>query len=281
MTFDFLSGIKDDNDKDKSVYLKAKEEAKPLTPRGIRLESGETYVFTMDKEIREHYALASLFWQRKHHNIWEREFTVSYYSEINRQRAPLGFLIHWNDYYGKQGHSRIDFLECTNGRCVKERKRLETIVSEEVRLSGMLQDMSYEEYIKYFNDNEEAFNKLKADLFIAEKPPVHEQNVEELIKNIQTLQKAKNILIVLCNAKAKKLKDLEDNATEAERKKIKEFDKQYKPKVYPDGVEKKEPSPKEKRVTQSKEDKMIATLKTLGFSDEDIEKELIKRGVKK
>lgn len=146
------------------------------------------------------------------------------------------------------------------------------------RLVGFLRDMSFDDYIKYFNDssNLNAFTELKRLIFIDEKKPVLEMSIDERIQFIERLELARNILSVVIHKSKAAHQSIYDAADEETKKEIKKKDRAYKVKdqVINDTqnvLKKREASAK------TKEEKMRANLKGMGMSETEIDQFLIKQ----
>jgi hypothetical protein len=149
------------------------------------------------------------------------------------------------------------------------------VKSEPIRLSGLLKNMSYEEYMRVFNNEVEAFEQLKCNVFINDKIPVLEQTTEELQENIRTLEQIKNIITVIHAKKVKKLQDIIDEADETERKIIRARDKQYVVKPEPPNISKKTQS--EHKKAEKKEKDAADVLRALGVPDKLVEEFIIRK----
>lgn len=157
---------------------------------------------------------------------------------------------------------------------------------EDIHLSGSLQNLTHEEFTKLFNMDiekrieykdqiEGTLKELLKYLFCEDKVTVVELrkmassgNAEEreqaykiLGDRIHINETAKNILSVWIHKDRSIQYDINEEAKDEERKKLREHDKKYKPKP----VVKEED--KKAKVTQSKDEKMRQTLMSLAPSD--------------
>lgn len=159
-------------------------------------------------------------------------------------------------------------------------------MSEDIHLSGSLQNLTHEEFTKLFNMDiekrieykeqiEGTLKELLKYLFCEDKTPVselrrmaqsgnpaeREEAYRILGDRIHINETAKNILSVWIHKDKSIQYDIVEEARDEERKKLREHDKKYKPKP----VEKVED--KKVKITQSKNEKMRATLMMLAPAD--------------
>jgi len=178
------------------------------------------------------------------------------------------------------------YRQCSCAWAQNLRERELKMSTEDVHLSGSLQNMSHEDFTKFFNMDiekrveykdqiEGTLKELLRYLFCEDKTPVSELrkmassgNPEEreqaykiLGDRIHINETAKNILSVWIHKDKSIQYDINEEAKDEERKRLREHDKKYKPKPVPKEEDKKA------KVTQTKNEKMRATLMMLAPSE--------------
>lgn len=188
------------------------------------------------------------------------------------------------------------YRQCPCAWAQNLRERELKMSTEDIHLSGSLQNLTHEEFTKLFNMDiekrieykdqiEGTLRELMKYLFCEDKTPVSELkrmassgNAEEREKAYQILgdrihinETAKNILSVWIHKDKSIQYDIVEDAKDEERKRLREHDKKYKPKPQPKVEDTKA------KVTQTKNEKMRATLMMLAPAEMKVkgkEKEL-------
>lgn len=174
----------------------------------------------------------------------------------------------------RNSHPSYRVCTCEWSRILRER---ELKMSEDVHLSGPMQDMTHEEFMRVFNlDAPDAdLEGVLKNAFCIDKTPVgelkrmaHTGNPEErekaysiLAERIHILETIKNFLTVRIHKDKTVQYDIIEDAKEDERKKLREHDKKYKPKPVA------KPEDKKATVRKSQEQKMRDTLRALAPAD--------------
>jgi len=194
------------------------------------------------------------------------------------------------------------FWSCKDQRCFQERHRMNEIIKkisletlpgeplteeqqkgilasklptkedDSIRLQGMLKNMTYQQYMEAFNNNDKALEELKRFIFLDSKPAVSNRSTEELQDYIQILEKSRNLLSVVIQKKRSELQDIIDDATETEKIEIRKRDKAY----IRDTNNDDKPKRASKDPVIRAEEKMLKTMQDMGVKQTKIDEFIIK-----
>lgn len=167
------------------------------------------------------------------------------------------------------------FCTCDAARSLQRTERQLMELKDGEAYARLINGMTSEEFKRHFNSPGDAIEELKDLLFCTDRSPVHGKTSAEVQADIDLLERACNLLTTVKMSRKAKLQDIEDNASDEEKKEIRKRDKSYKPK--PVAID----TPmKAKGVTKGKDEKMRETMRGLGMNESDIEAHLIKQRLK-